>query len=46
MELAGLGIFSGGEWAVQMKMQPLIDSKGKNTVFWPQKKNIDNVGKV
>jgi hypothetical protein len=29
-----------------MKMQPLIDSKGKNVVFGSQKKNVDNAGQV
>jgi len=35
-----------GGRTVQMKMQLLIDSKGKDLAFWYQKKNIGYVGKV
>jgi hypothetical protein len=45
--IGGLGYFPPrGERAAQMKMQLLIDSKGKDLVFWSQKKDIGYVGKV
>jgi len=45
--IGGLGYFPAwGEWAVQIKMLLLIDSKGKDLVFLSQKKNIGEVGKV